>query len=741
LLLTVAGHRRSIWRQPLPDCNAAADPGSDSAAADRTPEVESDDRFGELHRPEGDTHCDFTSGLTRNFLRSRASWNIAMREALTPMHFPPTELLSDEHWTRTQGGPPITLSHPNITISDALYAAEQIAQRLQTLSDSLAPSSLRTQFYSRVRVKAHESIREKVKRKQQGSEDEKPKPLYSFREMTDIVGLRLVTLYDDELTSAVKHVVDLVKAGQQLTQPLFKPGLIWHGFFEARFFRRSPEPGDIYLACHKALDEIISLDSSAHGAPAGPIAGRSTPEEPRPQRYSSAHMIFYAISYGKKWRLLVPVEFQIRTAVEDVWAEINHQLLYKIRNSYVWNREFERSYLRAQGASRDLKKIVNNLPDAIIKFREESKGAQRQIDSFAEPDVHETFSLCIALFLNLGDQNSALFSEELQSYKRIVQTLPSSRSRRNSAAKLADSIKLLAAVRNNFATRSEELEREKERVEERGEDSGNVKVDLELVRQRLLLSEFEMLRLEILIIVMFKYRYKEGNLSRLTMHIEWERACVEIYGRLCQFRAEDKLLIRPLAVIFYWKYLIAQNFDANIAKTNIVNAYEEIKFDRSIPDTSVYKVLIPRHLANTFFLEVGDGIETIRRQGGDPRVMHGLASELKAKLIQAIGYALEAFSTYQEKHPNRGDILFGFERASPIKDAHSVLTIYAYFHTQFGSLITESNQVDEVGIRKVLEHLTNQTLSEFVTPDEASKVAETVQQIKRLMELASPAVQ
>jgi hypothetical protein len=125
---------------------------------------------------------------------------------------------------RMRPTPLVSLRHPDITISDALNAGEQIAQRLRSLEDSVAPFSLRSHFYNKIRVKAHESIREKVKRIQQGDAESKPQPLYSFRDLTDIVGFRLVTLYDDELPFAVTHVVDLVRSGQTLTPPLFSEG-------------------------------------------------------------------------------------------------------------------------------------------------------------------------------------------------------------------------------------------------------------------------------------------------------------------------------------------------------------------------------------------------------------------------------------------------------------------------------------------------------------------------------------
>ena len=197
----------------------------------------------------------------------------------------------------------VTLRHPDITISDALYAGEQIAQRLRSLEDSISPFGLRTHFYSKIRVKEHESIREKVKRIQQGNDEEPAKPLYSFRDLTDIIGFRIVTLYDDELPLIVKHIVNLVKAGQTMAQPLFKRGLIWESFHGAYFYKRSAEEGDVYRDCHKTLSDLINVDCSSDGIDPSSFLSKSIQLVRQPQPYSSAHILFNAIGYTRKFRV------------------------------------------------------------------------------------------------------------------------------------------------------------------------------------------------------------------------------------------------------------------------------------------------------------------------------------------------------------------------------------------------------------------------------------------------------
>lgn len=146
---------------------------------------------------------------------------------------------------------PISLRHPDVTLPHALRAAEQIAQRLRSLSSSVGPSSLATQFYTRIRVKAEDSIRKKIARNQM----EFHQRSYSFADVDDYIGFRVVTLFDGALNDGMKYVVDLVRAGQQLQEFLFAPGLVWNTFHKAKFFKRTALANDCYARCRISFAE------------------------------------------------------------------------------------------------------------------------------------------------------------------------------------------------------------------------------------------------------------------------------------------------------------------------------------------------------------------------------------------------------------------------------------------------------------------------------------------------------
>src|SRR5271167_3342280 len=100
-------------------------------------------------------------------------------------------------------------------IFERLQAAEIVAARLRVIVRSLGPSFESVQFYMRIRVKTYESITRKLYSKRH----ENKKELYSIADLTDIVGFRIVTLYDDDIPTVLDHVLSMVRSnGRGLPQ-------------------------------------------------------------------------------------------------------------------------------------------------------------------------------------------------------------------------------------------------------------------------------------------------------------------------------------------------------------------------------------------------------------------------------------------------------------------------------------------------------------------------------------------
>src|ERR1700687_472195 len=111
-------------------------------------------------------------------------------------------------------------------IFERLQAAEAVAARLRALTDSLGPDFISMRFYVRIRVKGYDSVVKKIymRRRKRGKE------LYSLENITDLVGFRIVTLYDDDIKTAIEHLFRLIRMGSSeplrsdgLDTPLFKP--------------------------------------------------------------------------------------------------------------------------------------------------------------------------------------------------------------------------------------------------------------------------------------------------------------------------------------------------------------------------------------------------------------------------------------------------------------------------------------------------------------------------------------
>src|SRR5262249_17854758 len=150
----------------------------------------------------------------------------------------------------------------------------------------------------------------------------------------DIVGLKLVTLYDDELPRAIELIADLLRAGQTFVQPLIYGESIWTAIKEATFFVRegssAAEP-DVYRACRERCVQLMRQDLVLptlvdHLERRMKIV---TQKQKRDYTYSSAHFVVNARYYSDNVAYPVHVEIQLRTALEDVWGEVNHALLYK----------------------------------------------------------------------------------------------------------------------------------------------------------------------------------------------------------------------------------------------------------------------------------------------------------------------------------------------------------------------------------------------------------------------------
>jgi ppGpp synthetase/RelA/SpoT-type nucleotidyltranferase len=331
-------------------------------------------------------------------------------------------------------------------VFETLQAAEAVATRLRALTDSLGPDFISMQFYVRIRVKSYDSIIKKIygKRREAGRE------LYALEDVTDIVGLRIVTLYDDDVKKALNHVLALVEANGagldqtkgRLDQPLFKPirtvkkPTEWDFIREVIFFHRGRGGSkDIYKECHetllKQLRKRFRRNRTSYRLHRKKITLRDPEKESdrenvdsfASQGYSSIHLVLNAVANVGLRSIDVPIEVQMRTAAEDIWGEINHQLFYKARDSYVWTPTLQTTYDDMLDDSNSIKKSLDDLSDPITRFWRHAAAAEEIIARFREPKTKYHNSLIVTLFYAMNDEFLDEVDDELTAYDEKIKAL------------------------------------------------------------------------------------------------------------------------------------------------------------------------------------------------------------------------------------------------------------------------------------------------------------------------------
>jgi ppGpp synthetase/RelA/SpoT-type nucleotidyltranferase len=591
----------------------------------------------------------------------------------------------------------LALNHPEATLRLLLLAAEQIVQRLRILTGTMGPSSQSAQFYTRARAKTADSIRGKILRNQQGHNRQKERlPSYSFRQLTDTVGFRVVTLYDADLPSAMQYILDMVFAGQNLSDPLFKPEFVWSSFVEALFIKRTRDKLDPYADCLIRLRERITPDyNRSHRRRELPAVLKKCREDIRDKDgYSSAHIIFNARGYVGDVIIEVPVEFQFRTAVEDIWAEIDHKFIYKINTSSTWSHDYQLSYDKARGASRALKEDINKFPDQIYNFYTAYQQAVQDLTRLwtQNPNHRYHFSLVTSLIIAMGDRQLSTFSYRLDLYKRAVDQLNAAHQggdREIARARIAVALSELRGVMENIDAADVPA-------------SPTAEADQLLNQERRALCQLEIFRLKTLLILYCdgieaddgKIEFIDKDAGGPKVH----QSLMSLYGEFCRY-LERPLAMMPRCMILFFKYLLANEFDvvlkASLAKANLIQSYEllESNSDRTIPEWSIYRVLLPRALAEHELSEV----RVICNQMGPDIIelssMNTLKKELEQKLVDALKFSLRAAREHLKGRnkaaamfERRGDIIFGVSPNEAIKDLQLITDICTEYRDNFDSM-------------------------------------------------------
>jgi ppGpp synthetase/RelA/SpoT-type nucleotidyltranferase len=194
------------------------------------------------------------------------------------------------------------------------------ALKLETASQLVQEDIFRTfqqagileQCYAyKSRIKPEEKLLKKVELKK------KAKPDYCLENITDVIGIRLVTLFRSEMPSVVEDVLNLILNVSDVSpNPFYKKGC----------------EEIIIFTTNKSNDKIMTAVRSNLEASSSNLKKFLTIQQSN-EGYSSIHVVARTttniplLSIPSK-QYYVPVEIQIRTVFEDAWGEIDHKYGY-----------------------------------------------------------------------------------------------------------------------------------------------------------------------------------------------------------------------------------------------------------------------------------------------------------------------------------------------------------------------------------------------------------------------------
>ncbi|CAN0517622.1 unnamed protein product, partial [Ectocarpus sp. 8 AP-2014] len=87
--------------------------------------------------------------------------------------------------------------------------------------------------------------------------------------------------------------------------------------------------------------------------------------------YSSIHISTTAISYDLGIVKPVPMEIQIRTAIEDIWSEVSHTNKYKANDLYFCSLGSKKSLESIKDEVASMKQHVNGISTTIENIRKQ----------------------------------------------------------------------------------------------------------------------------------------------------------------------------------------------------------------------------------------------------------------------------------------------------------------------------------------------------------------------------------
>jgi len=111
-----------------------------------------------------------------------------------------------------------------------------------------------------------------------------------------------------------------------------------------------------------------------------------------------------------------------------------------------------------------------------------------------------------------------------------------------------------------------------------------------LLKQRQHLCGLEISRLRSLAVFRFRYSL-DSNQPRPIEDDRYITRVHKVFNELCELRNSWDFIIRPVAMLSFWKSVIAKQFSPQLALYHLRIAAEELEQDTSLPEWSIYRIL------------------------------------------------------------------------------------------------------------------------------------------------------
>ncbi|CAG9251380.1 RelA_SpoT domain-containing protein [Burkholderia diffusa] len=194
----------------------------------------------------------------------------------------------------------------------ALRIENKAKEVLSRIRGAISDTGIEDACYAvRARVKPEGRLVEKVGRKRETKRD------YKLESITDVIGIRLITLFRIDLPKIMTMVIDIISHDAEI-----KPNPVKKGSLEEVIIYNSElESSPFNLLIKETLDQRninFTTKSSKEGYSSIHIVCRVSPN------------VTDCSSVSPDYQL--PIEIQIRTVFEDAWGEIDHKYGYLARS-------------------------------------------------------------------------------------------------------------------------------------------------------------------------------------------------------------------------------------------------------------------------------------------------------------------------------------------------------------------------------------------------------------------------